>query len=99
MKEVSVLLASECYYDIPFEPIGVFETANKENLRVAVEAYILSTFNWGDEQKDEFDNWGDEQKDEFDNWVDEIVDSLCYDSEYDDKNSEVKMRLYTTKMY
>ena len=88
MKEVSVLLASECYYDIPFEPIGVFETANKENLRVAVEAYILSTFNWGDEQKDEFDNW-----------VDEIVDSLCYDSEYDDKNSEVKMRLYTTKMY
>lgn len=87
MKEISVLLASECY-GMPFEPIGVFETANKENLRTAVKAYILSMFNWGDEQKNEFDNW-----------VDEIADSLCYDSEYNDKDSEVKMCLYTTKMF
>jgi hypothetical protein len=87
MKEVSVLLA-RAEYGETLEPIGVFETANKENLRTAVEVYILSMFNWGDEQKDEFDNW-----------VDEIADSLCYDSEYDDKDSEVKMRLYTTKMF
>ena len=69
-------------------PIAVMETADVETLRIAVESYILPMYNWGDEQKDEFDKW-----------VDEIVDSLCFDSEYKDLASELNMSLHTSLVY
>lgn len=86
-KEVSVLMATS-NVDEEQIPIAVMETADKETLRIAVESYLLPMYNWGDEQKDEFDKW-----------VDEIADSLCFDSEYKDLESELNMSLHTTLMY
>lgn len=86
-KEVSVLLATSDD-DEDKSPIAVMETADKETLRIAVESYLLPIYNWGDEQKDEFDKW-----------VDEIADSLCFDSEYKDLESELNMSLHTSFMY
>ena len=88
-REVSVLLATTNVAEEKI-PIAVMETADMETLRIAVESYILPMYNWGDEQKDEFDEW-----------VDEITDSLCFDSEYTDTKmgSELRMSLYSTLMY
>ena len=86
-KEVSVLMATSNVNEEKI-PIAVMETADVETLRIAVESYILPTYNWGDEQKDEFDKW-----------VDEIVDSLCFDSEYKDLASELNMSLHTSLVY
>lgn len=69
-------------------PIAVMETADMETLRIAVESYILPTYNWGDEQKDEFDEL-----------VDEIIDSLCFDSEYKNLVGELNMSLHTSLVY
>lgn len=86
-KEVSVLMATSNVNEEKI-PIAVMETVYMETLRIAVESYILSTYNWGDEQKDEFDKW-----------VDEITDSLYFDSEYKDLASELNMSLYTSLVY
>ena len=87
-REVSVLLATTNVAEEKI-PIAVMETADMETLRIAVESYILPMYNWGDEQKDEFDEW-----------VDEITDSLCFDSEYKDKSgTELRMSLHSTLMY
>jgi len=85
--EVSVLMATS---DVDEEkiPIAVMETADMETLRIVVESYLLPKYNWGDEQKDEFDKW-----------VDEIADSLCFDSEYKDLESELNMSLHTSFVY
>jgi hypothetical protein len=87
-REVSVLLATT-NVDEEKIPIAVMETADMETLRIAVESYILPMYNWGDEQKDEFDEW-----------VDEITDSLCFDSEYKDKSgTDLHMTLHSTLVY
>lgn len=86
-KEVSVLMATS-NIDEEKIPIAVMETADKETLRIAVESYILPTYNWGDEQKDEFDEL-----------VDEIIDSLCFDSEYKNLVGELNMSLHTSLVY
>lgn len=86
-KEVSVLMATSNVNEEK-TPIAVMETADMETLRIAVESYILPMYNWGDEQKDEFDEW-----------VDEITDSLCFDSEYKDLESELNMSLHTSFVY
>lgn len=86
-REVSVLMATTKVEEEKI-PIAVMETADMETLRIAVESYILPMYNWGDEQKDEFDEW-----------VDEITDSLCFDSEYKDLESELNMSLHTSLVY
>lgn len=85
--EVSVLMATS---DVDEEkvPIAVMETADMETLRIAIESYLLPIYNWSDEQKDELDKW-----------VDEIADSLCFDSEYKDLESELNMSLHTSLVY
>lgn len=84
-KEVSVLLASIDFNE-PLTPISVMETATIDKLRPIVERFIIHTYCWGDDQKDEVKTW-----------VDEIVDDLYCNSEYKSIN-ELRMSLHSVRM-
>ena len=86
-REVSVLLAT-INSEEPLSPIGVMESADENTLRKIIKPYIISNYAWGDEQGEEIDEW-----------VDEIVDDVCYNSEYKDMGGELRMSLYSTRMY
>lgn len=89
VKEASVLLASTNLNE-PLAPISVMETATIDVLRPIVERFIILTYCWGDEQKDDVVNL----------WVDEIVDDLYRNSEYTDfkSTSELRMSLHSVRM-
>ena len=87
-REVSVLLAT-INSEEPLSPIGVMESADENTLRKIIKSYIILNYAWGDEQCNEL----------FDEWIDEIVDDVCYNSEYTDMDSELRMSLYSTIMY
>ena len=86
-REVSVLLAT-INSEEPLIPIGVMDSADENTLRNIIKSYIILNYAWGDEQGEEIDKW-----------VDEIVDDVCYNSEYTDMGSELRMSLHATKMY
>ena len=86
-REVSVLLAT-INSEEPLIPIGVMDSADENTLRKIIKSYIILNYAWGDEQGKEIDEW-----------VDEIVDDVCYNSEYTDMGSELRMSLYSTIIY
>ena len=85
-KEVSVLLVLDegiSNYQCNYEPIAVFDIANRENIRSAVVDYFLK-FNYDEEEEE---------------CIDEIVENLFNDAKHDDIEGEIYFKLMTTDYY
>lgn len=86
-REVSVLLVLDneiSNYQCNYEPIAVFDIANRENIRSAVVDYFLN-FNY--------------DEDEIVEWIDEIVENLFNDAKHDDIEGDIYFKLMTTDYY